>query len=82
MTQNTPKNYHGFFTYESISPGNGVDRNLSYHNCVMLKDIGAMKKGMKILDIAISYDIYGFLKGGEIQDFDYAATTVDYSDKE
>jgi len=79
--ENTLKNnYHGFFTYEGVTPGNGVDYNLSYYNCTMLKDFGEMKKGMVIPHIGVSYELYGYTDHPDYPDgrLDYDEIAIDY----
>lgn len=72
-------NYHNFFTYESIIPGDETG-NLSYVNCTMLKDVGNMKKDMKLEFIDISYNFYGWFPGKNgIGDPDFNEVTCDYS---
>jgi hypothetical protein len=55
------KNYFGCFTYARIRPGDGKLLNRFYEDCVMLKDVGELKKGMKISAIAIQYEIFAWV---------------------
>jgi hypothetical protein len=50
------------FTYESINYAVGNDQNVSYNDCIMLRDMLDFKKDMKVAAIAISYELYGWLK--------------------
>ena len=71
-------NYQGIFTYESIEyakKGDPHRQNVSYSNCTMLKDIGEMRKGMKIPFISISYGILGWDKNNELV-YDEATTDI------
>lgn len=66
-------NYHGFFTYEGIQYSNKPGKSVAYLNCVMLKDIEDMKKGMKIPYICISYGFMGWNEDNDLE-FDCSGT--------
>jgi len=68
-------NYHEIFTYESIEYAKEGDQRqtVAYSNCVMLKDVGEMKKGMFIPFISISYGILGWDENDELV-YDEATT--------
>jgi hypothetical protein len=76
------QNFNNMFTYESITYGDGKNINVSYNDCIMLRDLQDMKKGMKVAVIALSYDLYGWSKheGSEYTDADlYAMAVIDNS---
>ena len=69
LWMSSQKNYLDFFEYESIKYvdlKNKIEKNVYYINCTMLKDIGDIKKGMKVPYIAINYNIFGFNENNDL----------------
>lgn len=63
--------YLDVFKYERIQYKNKESQCVQYINCVMLKDVGEMKKGEEIPVICICYGILGYGEDGLIYDEGY-----------
>lgn len=52
--------YKDIFTYESVDLAAENDSNAIFHNCVMLRDFGELKKEQVLGNIVVSIKLYAW----------------------